>query len=214
MDRVADDQQFIMRLLVALPVPDHMYYEVPEGIITYISFEECVEELKKRSRQHWKYGKAFWIGSLDTHVSRKQLYLLGKMYSNELEIRSFDWKTDCGKFVSMFDLSQYKYLIAARGYGGWDDRLKMLFRSNRVVFVNERDCREFWMMYGLEAGIHYISVKEDFSDLIEKKKQIDRHPEQYQKVVEEMNSYVEKYLSKSFALQYMKDMILKHAICR
>lgn len=79
-----------------------------------------------------RFCTSIWIGGLEAHTSRKKLYLLGKMYSNELEVRSFDRKADFDKFVPMSDLYQFKYLIAAREYGGWDNRLKMLFCLNRI----------------------------------------------------------------------------------
>lgn len=67
------------------------------------------------------------------------------------------------------------FAIDARGYG-WTDRLKILFVIGRPTFINERPYIEFWMRYGLKAGKHYISVKEDFSDLLEKKKELDFSP--------------------------------------
>lgn len=29
---------------IVIPIPDYTYYEVPDGIITYISFEDFIEE--------------------------------------------------------------------------------------------------------------------------------------------------------------------------
>lgn len=193
---------------VVIPVPDYMYYEFSGGGGNY---DECIKKYKKCSKFSWKCEKAFWIGNLSNHSSREKLYLLGKTHLEDLEIRAFDW-SNLENFVPYTELYQYKYLIDVRGCAGWSDRLQVLVHLGRVIFVNERDCIQFWMMYGWEAGKHYISVREDFSDLVEKKKELDLFPWKYRKIVEEMHFYAEKFLTKDFALKYLKNTILKYAV--
>lgn len=186
-----------------IPVPDYMYYELPMGI----KYDDCITEYKKRSEFPWKWNKAFWIGNLKNHYSREKLYKLGEENPDELDIKSI------GKdnFVSMEDQYQYKYLIDAKGCG-WTDRIKMLFLLKRPIFINERPYVEFWMMNGFEPGKHYILVKEDFSDLLKKKREFDLSPEKYRKMTEEMQAYSEKYLTKAFALEYLREVILRYGV--
>jgi len=68
------------------------------------------------------------------------------------------------------------------------------------------------MTYGLKEGKHYISVKEDFSDLLEKKRELDLYPERYQEIKEAMKTYAERFLTKDFALEYLKTVILKYGV--
>lgn len=192
---------------IVIPVPDYMYYELPDGV----KYDACIMEYKKRSKLPWSYEKAFWIGNLENHDSREKLFLLGKMYPAQLEIKAFDWE-HMENFVSMTDLYQYKYLIDARGCGAWSDRLRILFLLRRVVFVNERSQKQFWELFGLEEGKHYISVKEDFSDLIKKMREIEVAPRIYESIVRELCLYAEKFLTKDFALNYLKNIILKYAV--
>lgn len=180
------------------------------GVGPAVKYDECIEEYKRSSQLCWKSEKAFWIGNLDIHNSRKKLYLLGKKYPKDLEIESYDWSAE-SRFIPMTELYQYKYLIDARGCG-WTDRIKMLFLLERPIFINERPYIEFWMKCGFENGKHYISVKEDFSDLIRKKRELDQSPEKYKKIVKEMHEYASKYLTKDYALKYLKDVVLKYGI--
>lgn len=195
-----------------IPVPDYIYYSFLGGDkeIQVVRWEECIEEYRKYQALPWKYNKAFWIGNLNNHSSREKLYILGKNHPGELEINSIDWK-DKSNFIPMKEWGNYKYLIDARGYG-WTDRLKILFMMGRPVFVNKRPYIEFWMRYGLENGKHYISVEEDFSDLLEKKRSLDLSPQKYKMITEEMHVYSEKYLTKKFALGYLKNVILEYGM--
>lgn len=194
---------------IVIPVPDYIYHSFLGGEKgEAVRYEECIDEFRKCQELPWEYDKAFWIGNLSNHSSRKKLYCLGKEHSDDLEIDPIDWN-DKSNFIPMIEWRKYKYLIDARGYG-WTDRLKILFMIGRPIFVNERPYIEFWMRYGLKEGKHYISVKEDFSDLLEKKKKLDLSPQKYKKITEEMRTYNEKYLSKDFALEYLKNVLLEY----
>lgn len=196
---------------IVIPVPDYIYYSLFGGNegTQVVRWEECIDKFKHREWQ-WKYDKAFWIGNLSNHISREKLYTLGKAYPEELEIKSFDWN-DRNNFIPMIEWQKYKYLIDARGYG-WTDRLKILFIMGHPIFVNERPYIEFWMRFGLEDGKHYISVKEDFSDLLEKKRRLDLFPQKSKMITKEMNVYSQKFLTKEFALDYLKNVILEYGI--
>ena len=187
-------------------MPDYIYYRLPEGS----EYDKHIEEYKQNSIRPWKSEKAFWIGNLENHYSRERLYQLGQENPNELEIVSYEWRKRTN-FIPMAEQYQYKYLIDARGIG-WTDRLKMLFLLGRPIFINERSYIEFWMMYGLEGGKHYVAVKEDFSDLLEKKRELDTSPEKYKRMTEEMRSYAERFLTKDFALKYLKNVVLKYGV--
>lgn len=205
---------------VVIPVPDYTYHKLLGWVksdqcnsesyeISGYEYEKCIEECKNHSKYPWKWERAFWIGNLGNHSSRDQLYKLGEKHPDELEIKAYDWGTKNG-FIAMPEWYQYKYLIDARGYGGWTDRLKILFFLGRPIFVSHRPHKEFWMMYGLKAGKHYISINGDFSDLLEKKRELDSNPEKYKQITDAMSSYAEKFLTKDFAMEYLRDVILKY----
>lgn len=195
---------------IVIPVPDYMYYALPNGFDLPMKYDESIEEYKRYSKLPWISKKAFWTGNLDNHDSRVKLYQLGREYPEDLEIVPYSWNGKT-KWISMTELYQYKYLIDARGYG-WTDRLKILFLLERPIFINKRPYIEFWMTYGLKAEKHYIAVNEDFSDLLKRKKELDHSPEKYENMVKEMHLYAEKYLTKDFALEYLKTVILKYGV--
>ena len=110
----------------------------------------------------------------------------------------------------MTEQAKYKYLIDTRG-NSWSCRLQTLLKLGRVIFVADRPYRE-WYFNRLRPMEHYVSVKEDMSDLIEKICYMERHPELYEKIVGNMREFVEENLSPRRIIFDAKEMILRYAV--
>lgn len=48
--------------------------------------------------------------------------------------------------------------------------------------------------------------------MLEKKRKLDASPEKYKRLTEEMRSYAETFLTKDFALKYLKNVLLKYGV--
>ena len=78
-------------------------------------------------------------------------------------------KLNNNKYISIPDLVEtYSILLDIEGCG-YSGRLKHLLWSHRPVLLVDRIHREFFFKY-LKPWVHYIPVKNDLSDLIEKTK--------------------------------------------
>jgi len=60
-------------------------------------------------------------------------------------------------FMSVFDLSRYRYLLHLPG-NGYSSRLKYLMYSDALVFRDRRDRWIEWWSQGLVANEHYVLV--------------------------------------------------------
>jgi hypothetical protein len=85
-------------------------------------------------------------------------------------IRSGNIQLRSTKYISTPDLVKtYSMLIDIEGAGPYSARLKTLLWSHRPLLFVERPGKEFFFEH-LKAWTHYIPVKRDLSDLLEKTK--------------------------------------------
>lgn len=103
-----------------------------------------------------------------------------------------EWK---GEIMSIKEQLQYKYIMALEG-NDVASNLKWIMSSNSVAIM-PRPTFETWFMEGkLEPGVHYIEIKPDFSDLIEKIEYYDKHPEEVEAIIKNANEYVKQFRDK------------------
>ena len=82
-------------------------------------------------------------------------------------IRSNPSKLIGTTYLSMPELvKRYSILIDVEG-GGWSARLKFMLWSHRPLMLVDRPHKEYFFEH-LVPWVHYIPVKRDMSDLVEK----------------------------------------------
>ena len=185
-------------------------YSLKDRLIAMIDFNTYYDEsvypfkdrlpskCKEAAKEPWQYNKVFW--------SRRCLFELGKKYPEYLHIED----GTRGQFVPMFEQARYKYLIDTRGTS-WSGRLQTLLQLGRVVFIADRPFRE-WYFDRLIPMKHYVPIKEDMSDLIEKYLFMERNPELYDRIVHNMEEFVEENLNPRRILFDTKELILKYGV--
>lgn len=90
---------------------------------------------------------------------------------------------------------KYKYIMAIEG-NDVASNLKWIMSSQSIA-VMPRPKYETWFMEGcLIPNYHYIEIKEDFSDLIEKVNYYEQHPEQAKAIIKNANEYVKPFKDK------------------
>ncbi len=93
---------------------------------------------------------------------------------------------------SIFDHLKYKFVFALEGYDVASN-LKWVMSSNSVAVMPKPTC-ETWFMEGrLEAGVHYIEIAADFSDLEERLQYYIDHPQEAVEISRNANKYVEQF---------------------
>ena len=124
------------------------------------------------------HKQAFWIGNPEMHASRRSLLALSTQHPGHIDARAIRWRHDLGNvseltgdraktdggWVSLQDHTRWRYLIDMPGTG-WSGRLKLLPHCGRPLLLPPRDHWD-WASSKLEPGVHYISIKDDLSDLI------------------------------------------------
>ncbi|MEF1284779.1 glycosyl transferase family 90 [Vibrio sp. M250220] len=105
-------------------------------------------------------------------------------------------------FMSVEEQLQYKFLICLEG-NDVASNLKWAMSSNSVV-VTPKMKFETWFMEGtLQAGVHYIEVKDDWSDFEEKIQYYIDNPLDAEKIVKNAHDYIAPF----------KDEKLEQLVC-
>jgi hypothetical protein len=124
---------------------------------------------------------------------------LSKLHSDILICNEIDFIRDNPKkliginFTTLPNHCKYKYLLDLEGVG-WSARLKFLCFANRVLILNDRPYKEYWMN-GLVDGENCIIVNRDLSNLVERVNEIERNPDMYNRLSNNLNIFAKKTLT-------------------
>ncbi|MDR2527548.1 MAG: hypothetical protein LBD04_00820 [Synergistaceae bacterium] len=95
-------------------------------------------------------------------------------------------------FVTVGEQLKYKFILCLEGHDVATN-LKWVMSSNSLA-VMPRPTYETWFMEGkLIPNYHYVEIKPDYSDLIERMDHYASHPKESLRVIENANKYVEQF---------------------
>ena len=149
-------------------IPCFLFNKWPEvGINNY---DELCDKMLLTSLTPYKIKKLFWIGNIHTNHQRKYFFESFKSYKDIIDVKHFNPMNSRDplndNFISLESHLDYKYLIDIEGKG-FSGRLKVLLFSGRPIFIQERKCNEYYF-FDLQPFVHYIPIKSNFEDLLEK----------------------------------------------
>lgn len=102
-------------------------------------------------------------------------------------------------FMSIEDQLKYKFIMCTEG-NDVATNLKWVMSSNSIA-VMPKPHYETWFMEGtLKADYHYIEVKDDYSDLIEKINYYISHPDEAEAIIQHAHEYVNQFKNKRIEL--------------
>ena len=116
---------------------------------------------------------------------------------------------DSTKYISTIDLvKKYSILIDIEGCG-YSGRLKHLLWSHRPVLLVDRIHKEYFFEY-LKEWEHYIPVKNDLSDLIEKTKWCMENYDKATVIAENAYQFSKLYLTRESCYKKWNNIIINH----
>jgi hypothetical protein len=195
-------------------VPDFNFHSWPQvGINDY---EKFVKEIDNAGLNNYEINKVGWIGNAKINIRRKLLEIANN--NKEIfDIFHMDWirseniLLNSTKYISTPELvKKYSILIDIEG-NGYSGRLKYLLWSHRPVIIVDRPHKEFFFEF-LKEWEHYIPVKRDLSDLIEKTKWIIDNYEKAKKISENAYNFSKLYLTRNAVYDKWNDIITSRQI--
>ena len=110
------------------------------------------------------------------------------------------------KLMNNVEKSNYKYILNIDGYVS-AFRLGSELNMNSVVLIVNSEYK-LWFSYLLEEYVHFVPVKEDLSDLIDRIKWCIDNDSLCKKIANNALKFYEKYLTKDAILNYMQTKLL------
>ena len=99
------------------------------------------------------------------------------------------------KELTLYDHLEYRYIMALEG-NDVASNLKWVMSSNSVAVMPRPTC-ETWFMEGkLIPNYHYIEIQEDYSNLVERIKYYEAHPEEAKLIVQHAHEWCSQFHNK------------------
>lgn len=96
--------------------------------------------------------------------------------------------------LTLRELLQYKYILSVEG-NDVATNLKWAMSSNSLVLMPRPKVESWFTESLLEPWVHYVPIKDDFSDLLEQKRWCDQHPKECQEMIDQANIFVKPFLN-------------------
>jgi hypothetical protein len=195
-------------------VPDFNFHAWPQvGIHDYTNFVKDIDNAGLVSPTINKVG---WIGNPDTNFMRKRMINIGNSNKNLFDFFGMSWKPsetivlNSTHYVSTPELVKtYAAVIdiEGRGYSG---RIKHLLWSHRPLLLVDRPHREYFHEF-IKPWEHYIPVKRDLSDLVEKTEWVFNNYEKALEIAERAYQFSKIHLTREASYKQW-DTIIKDLI--
>jgi hypothetical protein len=180
-------------------VPDFNFHSWPQVRIN--DYNSFIQEISNAGLSNYEINKVGWIGNINTNHMRKHLLEIGKNNSDLFDIFDMNWLysgntlLDSTKYISTPELvKKYSILIDIEGVG-YSGRLKHLLWSHRPVLLVDRPHKEYFFEF-LQEWVHYIPIKRDLSDLVEKTKWCLDNYDKALKIAENAYEFSKIYLTR------------------
>lgn len=192
-------------------VPDFNFHSWPQvGINDYEMF---VKEIDNAGLHNYEINKVVWIGNTNTNIRRKQLLEIGNHHKELFDIFNMNWIPsgnvilNSTYYISTPELvKKYSILIDIEG-NGYSGRLKHLLWSHRPLLIVDRPHKEFFFEF-LKEWEHYIPVKRDLSDLIEKTKWCLYNYDRALQIAENAYKFSKSHLTRNACYNKWNDIII------
>jgi hypothetical protein len=104
------------------------------------------------------------------------------------------------EFMSIKDQLKYKFIFSVEG-NDVASNLKWILNSNSLCFM-QKPTIETWAMEGLlEAGVHYVELNNDFSNLESQYLYYLKNPEKAKSIIRNANKFINQIKDESLQLE-------------
>lgn len=99
------------------------------------------------------------------------------------------------KIITLYEHLKYKFIMTLEG-NDVASNLKWVMSSNSLAVMPRPTC-ETWFMEGrLIPNYHYVEIKPDFSDLIERTNYYIENPDKAQEIIDHAHEYIRQFQDK------------------
>lgn len=173
---------------------------------------------------HKKINMVFWRGTTTgcraNHFKQSRFVLMSKWFNRHPKINIgfshiSNQKTPypCNRFVKgdspVSYFLKHKYILSIPG-NDKDSGLNWKLNSNSVVLMAKPRITSWLMETLLEPNVHYVLLKEDYSDLLEKWKWCERHPYKCLEIIRNANLFMSQFKNIKVEKEIEKEVMHKY----
>ena len=111
-------------------------------------------------------------------------------------------------WIDRYDMVNYKYVLDIDGNSATWDATAWKLNSGSVIFKTESVWRQ-WFYDEYLPGVHYIEIKDDFSNLQEKFHWCENHPEECEIMIKNCKALFQKVYKYVNIMEHTKQIIEK-----
>lgn len=97
--------------------------------------------------------------------------------------------------MSIDEQLQYKYILSLQGTD-IATNIKWIAQSNSLCFMTKPKVEDWFMDGRLLAGIHYVELKGDYSDITEKIEYYNQHTDEALEIISNFQNYYRQFLNR------------------
>lgn len=163
--------------------------------------------LTRVTQANWR-----WVGrGILAHLANQTNLLNVQLRHVKHFIPSFPFPEASLEELSMEEQAgTFKYTVVVEGNCGWADRLKTFLSLGAVIFLQETPCNEHYTLL-LTPWRHYIPVKGDLSDLIERIQWARDNMERAKEISEEGRRFADLFLTESALISWTVSLVEAYA---
>lgn len=94
--------------------------------------------------------------------------------------------------MSLYEHLDYRFIMALEG-NDVASNLRWIMSSNSLAVMPRPTCESWFMEERLEPGVHYVEVKDDYSDLEAQMDYYSAHPREAEEMARNANRYVDQF---------------------
>lgn len=155
--------------------------------------------LKDKKTFTSKMNKAIFRGAV--HGKPQRQLFMNMYFGNpccdlgDVAVDSTNPKEWRPRVITLYEHLDYKFVIALEG-NDVASNLKWVMSSNSLAVMPRPTC-ETWFMEGrLVPNYHYVEIKSDFSDLIERMNYYIEHLDEAQEIIDHAHTFVQQFLDR------------------
>ena len=114
----------------------------------------------------------------------------------------------CGGWIDRSEMIYYKYILDIDGNSSTWDATAWKLNSGSVIFKTQSSWRQ-WFYEEYLVDVHYIEIKDDFSDIQEKYQWCENHPEECLMMIDRCKDLFQKIYKYQNIMEYTRNLLDK-----
>jgi hypothetical protein len=142
-------------------------------------------------------------------ATRKDIDLPPRQYFRDVIAPKYPDFIVCGGWIERTEMAQnYKYIMEIDGRASTYDATFWKMNSGSVIFKSKSIWKQ-WFYDDFKAGVHFIELNEDFSDIEEKYIWCENHPNECMEMIQQCKELSKKIYTYSNVIEYTRTVVEK-----